>query len=132
MITLEPGTTFMITCRATGVPVPLVTWRLNWGHIPEKCTTTSVNGFGTLTCPDIQLIDAGAYSCEILNSMGTHFVSPDTILIVTGQRNVCQNGFFNEKAVRAEECISCFCFGVSSQCSSADLYSYTVRLLYNQ
>lgn len=131
-VRLQAGLIFNITCRATGNPIPLIVWRLNWGHIPEKCKTTSVSGFGTLTCPDIQPIDSGAYSCEIINSMGTHFVSPDTILIVTGpnsdpNQSVCPAGHFNKVAVRREECINCFCFGVSTQCSSADLYSYTLN-----
>ncbi len=127
MITLAPGSVFNITCRATGVPGPLIVWRLNWGHVPEKCVSSSSNGFGVLTCYDIQPIDAGAYSCEIINSMGTHFVSPDTILIVRGSESPCPLGYFNRKAVRSEDCISCFCFGVSTKCSSADLFSYQLK-----
>lgn len=132
MVRLRSGFVFNITCRATGNPVPLIVWRLNWGHIPEKCRTTSVNGFGTLTCPDIQPIDSGAYSCEIINSMGTTFVSPDTILIVDSPLNeptgpVCSSGKFNNKAVSPNECINCFCFGVSTQCSSADLFIYSLN-----
>ncbi|XP_070509913.1 basement membrane-specific heparan sulfate proteoglycan core protein-like isoform X1 [Chironomus tepperi] len=126
MVRLQAGQVFNITCRATGNPVPLIVWRLNWGHIPEKCRTTSVDGFGTLTCDDIQPIDSGAYSCEIINSMGTHFVSPDTILVVSGT-NVCPVGYFNGQAVRETDCINCFCFGVSTQCKSADLYTYALN-----
>jgi len=127
MVHLQSGVVFNITCRATGNPVPLIVWRLNWGHIPDKCKSTSVDGFGTLTCPDVQPIDSGAYSCEIINSMGTHFVSPDTILVVTGAKDICPVGFFNGKAVRREDCINCFCFGVSTQCKSADLFSYSLN-----
>lgn len=123
---LRPGDTFNITCRAVGVPTPLVLWRLNWGHIPEKCTTTSHNGYGVLTCPNIAVQDSGAYSCELLNNQGTEFVVPDTILSVSGQESVCQNGFFNDKATRPDECINCFCFGVSTQCNSADLFTYAL------
>lgn len=125
-VTLQAGVVFNISCRATGNPIPLIVWRLNWGHIPEKCRTTSNNGYGTLTCPDIQPIDQGAYSCEIINSMGTHFVSPDTILIVQSE-NICPAGQFNGKALRKEDCINCFCFGVSTQCKSADLFTYSLR-----
>lgn len=56
MVVLEPGDLFTITCTAVGVPAPEVIWRLNWGHIPEKCNSSSVNGFGTLICPNIQVI----------------------------------------------------------------------------
>lgn len=127
MVQLQPGDIFNITCRAVGIPVPLIVWRLNWGHVPEKCSSTSNNGYGVLTCPNVEVRDSGAYSCEIINSMGTHFVTPDTILIVNGTGSVCQSGYFNKEANRPEECISCFCFGASTQCSSADLFTYSLK-----
>lgn len=127
LVYLRPGETFNITCKAVGVPTPLVLWRLNWGHVPEKCISTSQNGFGVLTCPNIDVSDSGAYSCELLNSQGTEFVVPDTILNVSGgDEEVCKNGQFNDKASRPEDCISCFCFGVSTQCKSANLFTYAL------
>lgn len=126
MVIVPVGSLFNVSCRAVGVPVPLVTWRLNWGHIPAKCSTTSVNGYGVLTCPNVEVRDSGAYSCEVINSMGTVFVTPDTILRVNHDDSVCEAGTFNKIARRADECISCFCFGMSTQCSSADLYTYSV------
>lgn len=47
-----------------GVPTPEVVWRLNWGHIPNKCTTFSDGGYGVLTCRDIQIGDQGAYRSD--------------------------------------------------------------------
>lgn len=32
--------TFILTCVAVGVPTPTVIWRLNWGHVPDKCEMT--------------------------------------------------------------------------------------------
>ena len=29
--------TFVINCTAMGIPTPEVIWRLNWGHVPDKC-----------------------------------------------------------------------------------------------
>jgi len=55
LITLEIGEVFITTCKAVGVPIPEISWRLNWGHVPTKCEMTSVNGLGTLTCPNIQV-----------------------------------------------------------------------------
>ncbi|XP_062558821.1 basement membrane-specific heparan sulfate proteoglycan core protein isoform X3 [Armigeres subalbatus] len=121
------GGVLNITCRATGIPIPLIVWRLNWGHVPDKCTSISNNGFGVLTCNDMQQIDSGAYSCEIINSMGTHFVSPDTIVSVIGNDTVCRSGYFNSKARHPNDCINCFCFGVSNQCKSADLFTYALH-----
>ncbi|XP_035776536.1 basement membrane-specific heparan sulfate proteoglycan core protein-like [Anopheles albimanus] len=126
-LTIQAGGVLNITCRATAVPVPLIVWRLNWGHVPEKCISTSENGFGRLVCGDMQPIDAGAYSCEIINSMGTHFVSPDTIVTVISAGHVCQQGYFNSKARNPSDCINCFCFGVATTCNSADLYTYALK-----
>lgn len=127
LVNLKPGETFNITCVAKGFPVPLITWRLNWGHVPDKCKATSNNGIGVLTCYNIEVQDSGAYSCEAINSVGTILNSPDTMLIVDHD-DVCPAGQFNVKAVTPDECIQCFCFGVSTQCSSADLFIYSVRI----
>uniref|UniRef100_A0A1B6EDX6 Basement membrane-specific heparan sulfate proteoglycan core protein n=1 Tax=Clastoptera arizonana TaxID=38151 RepID=A0A1B6EDX6_9HEMI len=124
MVKLNPGETFTITCRAVGVPSPEVVWRLNWGHIPEKCTSTSINGFGTLNCPNIQESDQGAYSCEAINNRGSVFAIPDTILVVKRPDDVCPRGQFNELAKQPQDCISCFCFGVTTECNSANLFTY--------
>ncbi|XP_064212839.1 basement membrane-specific heparan sulfate proteoglycan core protein [Tribolium castaneum] len=123
MVNLEVGSTFEITCTAVGVPTPEIVWRLNWGHIPPKCRTTSDNGFGTLSCPNIQVEDQGAYSCEVINIKGTVFAIPDTILVIN-QNTVCPAGYFNEEARSQAECIKCFCFGQSTKCRSADLFIY--------
>lgn len=113
-------------CTAVGVPVPEIVWRLNWGHIPSKCTYTNDNGFSILTCPDVQVTDQGAYSCEAINSKGSTFAIPDTILIVT-VTSVCRPGYFNVAATQESECIKCFCFGQTTACTSADLYIYQLQ-----
>lgn len=123
MVTLEVGSLFEIGCTAVGVPTPEIVWRLNWGHIPPKCRTTSVNGVGTLSCPNIQIEDQGAYSCEVINIKGTVFAIPDTILVID-VNPVCRDGYFNEEARTESECIKCFCFGQSNKCRSADLFIY--------
>ncbi|RZF44049.1 hypothetical protein LSTR_LSTR014831 [Laodelphax striatellus] len=38
--------------------------------------------------------------------------------------STCPAGQFNNLAARPEECISCFCFGATSDCSSANLFIY--------
>ena len=127
MVILKPGDVMVLTCTATGVPVPEINWRLNWGHIPEKCTSTSINGTGTLTCENIQVSDQGAYSCEALNIEGFVFAVPDAILVVqTDLDSICPKGKFNSEATRPEECIPCFCFGVATECKSANLFTYHI------
>ncbi|XP_076378245.1 terribly reduced optic lobes isoform X1 [Megalopta genalis] len=126
MINLNQGEVLVITCIAIGVPTPEINWRLNWGHIPAKCTMTSVNGTGTLTCPDIQIEDQGAYSCEGLNSAGFVFAVQDAIVVVEKGDHICPKGMFNDGARSLDECISCFCFGVAQECRSANLYTYQI------
>ncbi|KAG5900605.1 hypothetical protein JTB14_017460 [Gonioctena quinquepunctata] len=123
MVSLNVGETFEITCRAVGIPTPEIVWRLNWGHVPAKCRMTSANGFGTLICDNIQIEDQGAYSCEAINIKGATFAVPDTILNVK-QDNVCKPGYFNVQARTEGECIKCFCFGHTSSCRSADLFTF--------
>lgn len=78
------GGTIRIECEAAGFPEPYINWRLNWGHVCEepRCTSESKNGFGVLTIKNAQLSDAGAYSCEALNSKGRLFAIPDAIVRV--------------------------------------------------
>ncbi|KOB75072.1 Terribly reduced optic lobes [Operophtera brumata] len=52
-VKLNPGDTLTLTCEAVGVPVPIISWRLNWGHVPAKCTWTNDAGVGKLTCPNM-------------------------------------------------------------------------------
>ncbi|KAM8721215.1 hypothetical protein ACLKA7_007133 [Drosophila subpalustris] len=128
MQSLLEGQALSLTCTATGVPVPTIVWRLNWGHVPDKCTSKSSGGKGELYCPNMQYQDSGAYSCEIINTRGTHFVTPDTIVKVTPDRNqYCSAGFFNMLARSKEECIKCFCFGVANSCESANLFTYAIH-----
>ncbi|KAG7156955.1 Basement membrane-specific heparan sulfate proteoglycan core protein-like 4, partial [Homarus americanus] len=114
--------TFTLTCLAIGTPVPIVVWRLNWGHVPDRCEMTSDNGEGTLVCPRAQATDQGAYSCEALNSMGSVFAQPDCIVQVKGGSPVCQPPQFNAAAVTSQDCLTCFCFGATDQCHSADRF----------
>jgi hypothetical protein len=127
MMVLDPGDTLTLTCIAVAIPMPEINWRLNWGHIPSKCSMISNNGTGTLTCPDVRVEDQGAYSCEGLNVMGFVIAVPDTILVVKNT-SVCPLSKFNSEAKRPDECISCFCFGVATECGSANLFTYQIPL----
>lgn len=129
MVHLHQHDTLIITCTAVGIPTPEIVWRLNWGHIPPKCRTTSVNGVGELICEDIQAEDQGAYSCEAINIKGSVFAVPDTILVVQKQ-SPCRPGYFNDDARSESECIKCFCFGHTTNCHSADLFIYQVDIYF--
>ena len=77
-VEVDVSYTFVINCTAMGIPTPEVIWRLNWGHVPDKCRQTSTptvgnRAVGVLECPDAQVSDQGAYSCEAINSKGSCF-----------------------------------------------------------
>ncbi|CAF0767900.1 unnamed protein product [Brachionus calyciflorus] len=88
-LTVVLGRSFTIRCEATGFPAPYINWRLNWGHVCEepRCVTTNENGVGTLTVNNALITDAGAYSCEALNSKGRIFAIPDAIVYVQINNN---------------------------------------------
>lgn len=54
-VKLNPGDTLRLVCEAVGVPTPIITWRLNWGHVPPQCRSTSEGGVGNLDCPNMQV-----------------------------------------------------------------------------
>ncbi len=89
-LTVVLGGTLKIECAADGFPEPFINWRLNWGHVCEepRCYSTSVKGRGTLTITNARASDAGAYSCEALNSKGRLFAIPDGILSVYDSGNL--------------------------------------------
>lgn len=122
MVMVNLQTTIVINCTAVGVPTPEVVWRLNWGHVPSKCTMTSELGFGVLTCRDAQIIDQGAYSCEAINAKGSTFAVPDCIIVVKPSADICIDEEFNSAAVSPADCLPCFCFGHTMDCSSSSLY----------
>jgi len=93
-LTVNEGDTITIECVAIGVPAALIVWRLNWGKIgdPPRITvtieTTSeesgqpvvVTTHSVLTITNSRKSDEGAYTCEALNTKGSIFAVPDTIV----------------------------------------------------
>ena len=135
LITVDQSFTFVINCTAMGVPTPQVVWRLNWGHVPEKCSQTNSlleenRSFGELSCPEASQLDQGAYSCEAINSMGSCFAGSagcgqpgqDAILVVRPEDGTCTGGHFNSAASSPEQCIQCYCSGRADLCTSSELY----------
>lgn len=90
-IEVELGSTFTIICEAVGVPTPLIVWRLNWGNIPsgDRVEVISEEGRGRLTVSDARYEDAGAYTCEAINTRGSIFAIPDALVIVRRKLGCC-------------------------------------------
>ncbi|MGH0121395.1 UNVERIFIED_CONTAM: hypothetical protein FKN15_077797, partial [Acipenser sinensis] len=107
-ITAVRGETVTFSCSAVGVPTPIITWRLNWGHIPAsaRITMSSKNGQGTLVIRDVKDADQGAYTCP------------------------CPGGHFSIES--NSRCVSCFCFGITKSCQRARRYRNQIRLRFTE
>ncbi|XP_060793464.1 basement membrane-specific heparan sulfate proteoglycan core protein isoform X6 [Neoarius graeffei] len=129
-ITAVRGQTVTFTCMAVGVPIPIITWRLNWGHIPpsNRITVTNENGRGTLTIRDVKEGDQGAYTCEAINAKGLVFAIPDGVLTLTRVPSNCPEGHFNI----GSHCMPCFCFGITSSCHSTRRYRAHIALRFTE
>ncbi|CAB0021057.1 unnamed protein product [Nesidiocoris tenuis] len=68
--------------------------------------------------------NTGAYSCEAINGK-IKFANPDANVVVRNcngpSEPVCPAGSFNDLAQSRADCIQCFCFGKTPDCSSARL-----------
>ncbi|XP_041275343.1 basement membrane-specific heparan sulfate proteoglycan core protein isoform X4 [Onychostruthus taczanowskii] len=126
-----PGQTVTFTCVATGVPTPIVTWRLNWGHTPSshRVSIVSEAGQGTLTIQDVKEADQGAYTCEAINTLGMVFGIPDSILTVT-RPGPCPEGHF--QVTGTSRCLPCFCFGVTTTCRATTRHRHRLQLRFNR
>ncbi|KAG7477685.1 hypothetical protein MATL_G00072180 [Megalops atlanticus] len=131
-IMVARGETVTFTCVAVGVPTPIITWRLNWGHIPVsgRITMTSENGRGTLVIRDVKEADQGAYTCEAINAKGMVFGIPDGVLSLSQNPDDCPDGHFS--VVGNPHCVPCFCFGITKSCQSTSRYRSQIRLRFNQ
>ena len=63
-ILVDQTYTFIINCTAMGIPAPEIVWRLNWGHVPDKCRMSNSvqdgnRAYGELTCPNALPSDSG-------------------------------------------------------------------------
>ncbi|KAM9751596.1 basement membrane-specific heparan sulfate proteoglycan core protein isoform 3-T3 [Menidia menidia] len=126
------GSTVTFTCRAVGVPTPIISWRLNWGHIPvsNRISMTNENGRGTLTIRDVKEADQGAYTCEAINAKGLVFGIPDGVLTLTSNSNSgnCPSGHFSVSG----RCVSCFCAGVTRNCKGTGRYRERITLRFTE
>ncbi|XP_034731621.1 basement membrane-specific heparan sulfate proteoglycan core protein isoform X13 [Etheostoma cragini] len=124
------GSTVTFNCQAVGVPTPIITWRLNWGHIPlsGRISMTSENGRGTLIIRDVKEADQGAYTCEAINAKGLVFGIPDGVLTLTSSPNPgnCPDGHFSVEG----RCVSCFCAGLSKNCKGTGRYRNQISLRF--
>ncbi|XP_029473326.1 LOW QUALITY PROTEIN: hemicentin-1 [Rhinatrema bivittatum] len=68
-ISLNKGEQLRLTCQATGIPLPQITWAFNNNIIPAKFD--SVNGHSELIIERASKDDSGTYVCMAENSVGS-------------------------------------------------------------
>ena len=65
-------------CKATGLPIPTITWRRAFGSLPKGKTAVA---FGNLTIRNIAKTDKGDYVCSAKNFLGQDLVVAQLIVI---------------------------------------------------
>ena len=74
----EVGENVRLQCKATGLPIPTITWRRAFGSLPRG--KTAVHD-GKLTIRNIAKADSGDYACSAKNFLGQDFVVAQLIVI---------------------------------------------------
>ncbi|XP_021050559.1 hemicentin-2 [Mus pahari] len=83
-VTVELGKSVFLTCRATGRPPPIVTWRRGDGQAlePGRGSRTGQRDSGVLVFERVSLEDQAPYVCEARNVFGK--AQAEAQLVVTG------------------------------------------------
>uniref|UniRef100_A0A669QE89 Hemicentin 1 n=1 Tax=Phasianus colchicus TaxID=9054 RepID=A0A669QE89_PHACC len=68
-VTLTKGEQLTLTCKATGIPVPKITWTFNNNIIPAQYD--DVSGHSELVIGRVSKDDSGTYACTAENTVGS-------------------------------------------------------------
>ncbi|KAK2540204.1 Hmcn1 [Columba guinea] len=68
-VALTKGEQLRLTCKATGIPVPKITWTFNNNIIPAQYD--DVNGHSELVIERVSKDDSGTYVCRAENTVGS-------------------------------------------------------------
>ena len=66
-VIVEEGENVTLECKASGLPMPKVTWRKAFGHLPRGKTTVID---GNMTILSVTKEDRGTYVCTVKNLLG--------------------------------------------------------------
>ncbi|OXB56883.1 hypothetical protein ASZ78_013391 [Callipepla squamata] len=68
-VTLTKGEQLRLTCKATGIPVPKITWTFNNNIIPAHYD--DISGHSELVIERVSKDDSGTYACTAENTVGS-------------------------------------------------------------
>ena len=66
---ISAGSSVNLTCEATGVPRPVISWYKDGQHVPRE-NITEVTGISLLPLKNVQPHNQGEYWCEAENAEG--------------------------------------------------------------
>ena len=66
-VIVEEGENVNLECKASGLPMPTMTWRKAFGHLPRGKTTVID---GNMTILSVTKDDRGTYVCSVKNLLG--------------------------------------------------------------
>lgn len=84
LVSHQMGDTVRLTCRASGVPKPEVTWYKNGVVLQTAEVNNDVSNRWTLKIVNARLTDSGRYLCKVANKAGA--INFTYTVNVTGRR----------------------------------------------
>ncbi|KAF4518527.1 hypothetical protein B566_EDAN004271 [Ephemera danica] len=77
---VDQGSDVLLEGIVDGFPIPTVTWMKNGQEVPSSCETTFEHGKTTLQLHDVNVNDAGRYTCRAENEAGTASSTADLVV----------------------------------------------------
>ena len=84
VILASAGLTATFTCSASGEPTPTFTWTHNGTQLPSP---QGLGGTSILNVTNVQIEDAGTYTCMAINSQGTAISDPAQLQLACKYKN---------------------------------------------
>ena len=68
--TVPEGKTTNISCKATGVPLPKLSWKFHEGELPPTAVIMNTSDWSLLQLPNTTKSMEGRYKCKATNKAG--------------------------------------------------------------
>ena len=118
-VRVETGSTFSVSCSATGIPAPYIVFMKDGQLITdgERVAVERIGRRATITVDAVENDDAGLYSCVAQNS-GGETSSSLRIGVIRKCQNICSIRF-RHKYLSLSSCWNA-CYSKKTQCGSCN------------